>query len=110
STTSSSGRSRRRPRATPARPSGISWASGGSARAAPPCGASSPLLVDVEPFLHPASGVPDLAGGDVLEQVAGADLVVLAHPPDAEVELAPVVAVELARTLHPGLAGVGEDE
>ena len=33
---------------------------------------SSQALLDVEPFLHPARGVPDLALGDVAEQVAGA--------------------------------------
>src|SRR5918995_3018546 len=52
---------------------------------------SRPLPLDVEPLLHPARGVPRRALGDVAEVVADAEvLVALTHPPDAEVELAPV--------------------
>ena len=67
-------------------------------------------LLDAEPFLHPAGVGPRLALGDVAEEGAGAhragarlvgglDDPVVAHPPDAELELAAVVAVER------GLAG-----
>src|SRR3954467_9145311 len=93
--------------ATRASPSGTSSAARSTRPTAPPSGTSSALL-DVEPFLHPARGVPHLALRDVGEEVAGADRAVVAPPPDAELELAAVVGLQ--RVLEAGVSLVGHDD
>src|SRR4051794_41318142 len=81
----------------------MSSGSASTRRAARRCGLYA--LLDAEPFLHPAGGRPRLALRDVAPQRAGAhgagalavgglDDPVVAHPPDAELELAAVVAVQ----------------
>src|SRR6188472_2259275 len=55
-----------------------------------PSSVMSRPVADVEPLVHPTRGIPDLALGHPAPPVPriGRTLVV-AHPPDAEVELAP---------------------
>ena len=76
----------------------------GAARGRPRHRARADVAPRVEPLRHPAGRVPGLALREPARPVADRLLAVLAHPPDAEGELAALVAREARRRAAGGCA------